>query len=120
MPKPTVAIVGASADRSKFSNQSIRAHLERGYEVFPVHPRGGQIEGLEVYESLAEVPAERLTRVSLYVSPSVALGLLQQIAAKGCDELFFNPGSESDEAVAQARVLGLEPIVACSITDVSR
>ena len=117
MSRPTVAIIGASADRSKFGNKSVRAHVAQGYEVFPINPKGGEIEGLAVYPSLAEVPAERLDRVSMYVPPAVGLKLLPEIAAKGCDELWLNPGSESDELVEQAREAGLEPIVACSIVD---
>ncbi|TWU30338.1 CoA-binding protein [Bythopirellula polymerisocia] len=117
MSRPTVAIIGASADRSKFGNKSVRAHLAQGYEVFPINPKGGEIEGLTTYQSLAEVPAERLDRISLYVPPAVGLKLLPEIAAKGCDELWLNPGSESDELVETARELGLNPIVACSIVD---
>lgn len=115
MQKPTVAIVGASADRAKFGNKSVRAHLQCGYDVYPVNPKGGRIEGLAVQASLAEVPAAQLTRVSMYVPPAVGLAMLPQIAAKGCDELWLNPGSESDELVAAARALGLSPVVGCSI-----
>ena len=39
MSKPTVAIIGASADPNKFGNKSIHAHLHAGYEVFPVNPK---------------------------------------------------------------------------------
>ncbi len=118
MSRPTVAILGASADRSKFGNKSVRAHLAQGYEVFPVNPKGGEIEGLKVYTSIDDVPVERLNRVSLYVPPAIGLSLIESIAAKGCDELWLNPGSESDELAAKARELGLEPIIACSIVDV--
>ena len=45
MAKPTVAILGASADRSKFGNKSVRAHAQAGYDVYPVNPKGGTIEG---------------------------------------------------------------------------
>ena len=44
MIKPTVAILGASANRAKFGNKSIRAHLIRGYDVYPVNLKGGTIE----------------------------------------------------------------------------
>lgn len=118
MPRPTVAIIGASTDRSKFGNKSVRAHAAQGYEVFPINPKGGEIEGLTAYTSLAAVPATRLNRVSLYVPPAVGLKLLPEIAAKGCDELWLNPSAESDELVKKARAMGLEPIVACSIVDV--
>lgn len=115
MSKPTVAILGASADRSKFGNKSVRAHLHQGFEVYPVNPKGGEIEGLPVYRSLAEIPVERLSRISVYLPPQVARGMLAEIAAKPCDELWFNPGSDSPELIEQAFAMGLEPIVACSI-----
>jgi predicted CoA-binding protein len=116
--KPTVAILGASADRSKFGNKSVRAHLNKGYDVFPVNPKGGEIEGLRVYTSLAEIPVP-LRRISVYLPPAVGLGALEDIAAKGCDELYLNPGSDSPEVIAKAQQLGLDPIVACSIVALS-
>lgn len=115
--KPTVAILGASSDRSKFGNKSVRAHLARGYDVYPINPKGGMIEGLPVCASLANVPVRQLDRISVYLPPPVLLSVLDQVAAKGCKELWFNPGSDSDEVVARARELGLDPIVACSIVD---
>jgi predicted CoA-binding protein len=113
----TVAILGASADRTKFGNKAVRAHVQNGYEVYPVNPRGGQIEGLTVYKSLADVPVERLSRISVYLPPAILLDALEQIASKGCDELFLNPGTESPEVVAQAERLGLALIQACSIVN---
>lgn len=117
MSKPTVAILGASADRTKFGNKSVRAHLQQGFEVFPVNPKGGEIEGLTVFKSLADVPGARLNRVSVYLPPPLVLKTLDAIAARGCDELFLNPGAESPEVVGRAEALGLNPIVACSIVD---
>lgn len=114
---PTVAILGASADRSKFGNKSIRAHRKQGYDVYPVNPKGGEIDGLPVYRRLADVPVERLDRISVYLPPPVLLKTLPEIAEKGCDELFLNPGTESEEVLTAARELGLEPIQACSIVD---
>lgn len=118
MSQPTVAIIGASSDRAKFGNKSVRAHAAQGFDVYPVNPKGGQIEGLTAYASIEDVPVDRLDRVSVYLPPAVLLGVLDAIAAKGCDELFLNPGSESGEVVAKAEALGLDPIVACSIVDV--
>jgi len=117
MLKPTVAILGASADRSKFGNKSVRAHLQQGYEVYPVNPKGGTIEGLTAYTSLAEVPPGPIERVSVYLPPAVALAALDEIAARGCEELWLNPGSESPEVVERAQELGLDPIMACSIVN---
>jgi uncharacterized protein len=118
MSKPTIAILGASPDRAKFGNKAVRAYLQQGYDVYPVNPKGGQIEGLTVAHTLAEVPANKLNRVSVYLPPAVVLQVLDEIATKGCDELWLNPGTESPQVLARAEELGLNVIAACSIVDI--
>ncbi|EDL56080.1 CoA-binding protein [Gimesia maris] len=118
MPKQTVAIIGASADRQKYGNKSVRAHLKQGYEVFPIHPTETSLEGLTVYPSLSEVPVAHLDRISVYVPPQIGISLLEEIQAKGADEVWFNPGSESPELLRRASELGLDIIRACSIVDI--
>lgn len=113
----TVAVIGASSDRTKYGNKAVRAYVKQGYTVYPVNPKGGEIEGLEVFKSIADVPV-RPALISVYVPPVLVMRMLADIAAKGCDELWLNPGTESDEVIAEAEKLGLKPIVACSILGV--
>lgn len=115
---PTVAILGASADRSKYGNKSVRAHRQQGYTVYPVNPKGGEIEGLTAYKNLAEVPPGKLDRISVYLPPAIGLKALEEIAQRGCDELWLNPGSDDPQVVEKAKSLGLNVIQACSIVDV--
>ena len=110
----TVAILGASNNRAKFGNKAVRAFLRQGFKVYPVNPREREIEGLPVYASITDVP-ERPSMISAYVPPDTLLSLVQEIAAKGCDELWLNPGSESPEVLAEAERLGLHVVQACSI-----
>ena len=113
----SVAIIGASKDRNKYGNKALRAFRQQGYQVYPVNPKETEIEGLPVFRSIGDVP-ERPHMVSVYVPAQILLGLLPQIAAKGCDELWINPGAESDEVLAEADRLGLNVIQACSIVGV--
>ena len=113
----TVAIIGASTDRAKFGNKAVRAFLQRGYTVFPVNPKESQVEGVTAFKSIADVPA-RPNLVSVYLPPPVLLKVLPDIAAKGCDELWLNPGTESAEVVALAEQLKLNVIQACSIVGI--
>ncbi|MBI3418272.1 MAG: CoA-binding protein [Verrucomicrobia bacterium] len=113
----TVAIIGASNDRSKFGNQAVRAFRRQGYKVFPVNPHETEIEGLPVWRSILDVP-ERPHLISIYLPPPVTLQVLPDIAARGCDELWLNPGTESAEVLAEAERLGLNVIQACSIAGV--
>ncbi len=117
MSEKTVAVLGASSDRSKFGNQSVRAHMQQGYTVFPINPKGGEIEGLQVYLSLSDVPVKPLQRISVYLPPAIGIRVLEEIAEVGCEELYLNPGTTSEELLAKAETLGLEPIQACSIVD---
>ena len=113
----TIAIIGASADRNKFGNKAVRAFLRQGFTVFPVNPKEVQIENLPVFKSVGEVPV-RPNWVSVYLPPPVLLKILPDIAARGCDELWLNPGTESDEVLAAAERLGLNVIQACSIVGI--
>ena len=112
-----VAIIGASKDRRKFGNKAVRAFMQQGYTVYPVNPNESEIEGIKVFKTIAELPV-RPQMVSVYVPPPTLLKLLPQLALKGCDELWLNPGAESDEVMAKAEELGLNVIQACSIVGI--
>jgi len=113
---PAVAVIGASNDRNKYGNKSLRAHMKQDYTVYPVNPNTENVEGLRAYKSVKDIPGP-LDRVTLYVPPEIGVTLLADIADKAPDEFFVNPGAESDELIEKARELGLNPIQACSITD---
>ena len=113
----TVAIIGASANRRKYGNKAVRAFVHQGYRVFPVNLTADMIEGLPAFKRVSELPV-RPDMVSVYLPPNVLLKVLPEIAAKGCDELWLNPGTESDEVMAEARRLNLNIIQACSIIGV--
>lgn len=52
---------------------------------------------------------------SLYVLPSVGVHIVNEIASKGIRKMYVNPGAESDELIAKAKRLGVQPLMACSI-----
>jgi len=118
MSKRTVAVVGASANRAKFGNKAVRAYASQGYDVFPIHPQATAIEGHPAFAHLADVPVQRLNRVSLYLSPDVTLQLLDDLTSKSIGEVWLNPGAESDELIARLQQLRLRVVVGCSIVDI--
>ena len=88
-----------------------------GWDVYPVNPNARDIEGLTAYTSVEAIPVQ-VDRVTLYLPPDVGLSVLGGIAAVSPGELFVNPGAESDALLNEARTLGLDPIVACSIVEI--
>ena len=113
----TVAVIGASPDRRKFGNKSVRAHLAAGYTVYPVTPNATEVEGLPAFASIADVPAGQIDRVTVYLPPAIGLKVLPEIAARAPGEVWFNPGADAPEVLAEAQRLGLNAIAACSIVD---
>jgi predicted CoA-binding protein len=112
-----VAIIGASADRNKFSNKAVRAFARQGYTVVPIHPKQTEVEGWKAYPSVLDVPGP-IDVASIYLPPAVGERVIEEVARKGISEVWINPGAESDTLVARARELKLHPIVACSILGV--
>jgi predicted CoA-binding protein len=113
----TVAIIGASSNREKFGNKAVRAYKQQGHRVFPVNLSETEIEGLPAYRSILDLPV-RPEMVSVYIPPHQLLPILPDVARRGCDELWLNPGAESPEVLAEAERLGLNVIQACSIVDI--
>lgn len=118
-PREVVAVIGASTNRRKFGNRAVRAYMEQGYTVIPINPHEREIEGLQAYASVLDVPGP-ITRASFYVPPEIGERLIEEMAAKKIPEVWLNPGAESDVLVARARALSIRPIVACSIVALGR
>ena len=110
----TVAVIGASSQRDKWGNKAVRAFRQQGWTVYPVHPTEPAVEGLKAWASIQEVPVRPHT-ISVYVAPPRLLKMLADIAARGCDELYLNPGTGSAEVLAECERLGLKAIPACSL-----
>jgi len=112
-----VAVVGASRDRHKFGNKAVRAFKHRGFEVVPINPSGGVIEGERVYASVLDVPGP-IDMATIYLQPTIGEQVIEEIAKKGIEEVWLNPGADADGVVARARALGLAPILDCSIVGI--
>src|SRR3546814_14263863 len=54
----SIAVVGAGDDPSKLRGKLLRLALDSGFAgpVYPVHPKGGVIQGQAAYRSLSDIP----------------------------------------------------------------
>lgn len=116
MPR-TVAVIGASANRSKYGNKALRAFERQGYTVIPVNLREAEVEGHRAYRSVLDIPGP-IDMATVYVPPSAGRTVVEELAKKGVPEVWLNPGADDDDVVAHARGLGLNVIQACSIMGV--
>ena len=115
----TVAVIGASSDRSKFGNKALRAFRAEGHAVIPINPNEREVEGMKTYASVLDVPGA-IDMATVYVQPDVGQRLLAEFEEKQIPEIWINPGAESDELVAEAKRRKLNIIQACSIVAIGR
>lgn len=80
----SVAIIGASKDKTKRGFQAIKTLLDEKFEgvIYPVNPKESSILGLKCYQDIADVPGPVDT--VLIVTPARTIpGLLAACGAKG-------------------------------------
>ena len=53
----SVAIIGASNDETKLGGMLVKNMINAGFKgkLYPINPKGGEIQGLKAYTSVAEV-----------------------------------------------------------------
>lgn len=103
------AVVGASNNRRKYGNKVLRAYLQHGLRVFPVHPTEREVEGLPSYPDLAALP-ERPHGISIITPPEVTVAVLRQAAAAGIQHVWMQPGAEPAGWQSLCEELGLKAI----------
>jgi uncharacterized protein len=114
-----VAVIGASSNRNKFGNRAVRAFLHQGYTVIPINPNEAEVEGLKAYRSVMDVPVA-IDMASFYVPSEIGMRVIDEVARKGIPEVWLNPGADSDELIARAKSLNIQPIVACSVVAIGQ
>jgi acyl-CoA synthetase (NDP forming) len=80
----SMAVVGASADITKWGGSALRSILDGGYtgKVYPVNPKGGEFFGLQGYASIEELP-EAPDLALLAVGGHQIAPMLEQCGRKG-------------------------------------
>ncbi len=102
----TWAVAGASNKPDKYGHQIFVALRDSGYHVYPLNPREPEIAGTKAYPSVADLP-ETPEVVDLVVPPPATVDIVKACVAKGVKGVWFQPGSENDEAIGLARDSGL-------------
>ncbi|MHB0877634.1 MAG: CoA-binding protein [Anaerolineae bacterium] len=103
------AVVGVSADPSKYGHKIFANLLGAGYEVVGVNPKNGQVLGRDIYRSLADLP-EPPEVVDIVVPPTVTEQVVRQCAELGLTRVWMQPGAESQAAISFCLDNGIEAV----------
>ena len=108
----TIAMVGASPDKTKFSYGVLRVLHETGYNMIPVNPKKGlsEIRGIKVYPSLEAIDL-KVDMVEVFRRPEDLLEIAHQAIDIGANVLWGQIGVTNKEAAQVAEKAGLSVVM---------
>ena len=108
----TIAMVGASADPTKFSYGVLRVLHETGYDMIPVNPTeaGNEIRGLTCYESLSSIERP-VDMVQVFRTSEAAYDVTKEAIDIGAKVIWMQIGVRNDKAAEMAEAAGLKVVM---------
>lgn len=104
MRPEAVAVIGASESEGKIGNSVMRNLVDGGYEgqIYPVHPKGGEILGRTAYTSVKEIPGE--VDVAIFAIPAnLVAGALKEVGEKGIPGAVLIPSGFAETGNVEAQ-----------------
>ncbi len=108
----TIAMVGASPDKTKFSYGVLRVLSETGYDMIPVNPFPGleEIRGIKVYPSLSEIDRP-VDMVEVFRRPEDLMDIAREAIKIRAKVLWGQIGVVNHEAARLAEDAGLKVVM---------
>tara|TARA_A200000159_G_C7026365_1_gene216085 strand:- start:10 stop:468 length:459 start_codon:yes stop_codon:yes gene_type:complete len=108
----TIAMVGASPDKTKFSYGVLRVLNETGYDMIPVNPRPDitEIRGLKVYPNLKSIDRP-VDMVEVFRKPEDLYEIAKEAIEINAKVLWGQIGVINDKAARLAEDAGLKVVM---------
>tara|TARA_B100001173_G_scaffold109326_1_gene94687 strand:+ start:75 stop:524 length:450 start_codon:yes stop_codon:yes gene_type:complete len=108
----TIAMVGASPDKTKFSYGVLRVLHETGYDMIPVNPRPEitEIRNLKVFPNLAAIDRP-VDMVEVFRKSEDLYGVAEEAIAIGAKVLWGQIGVINHDAARLAEEAGLKVVM---------
>ena len=92
------AVVGSFRNKEKFAYRILVDLMKREYEVFPVNPRLGEVEGRVCYKTISDIPGG-VDVANIVTPPQVTEGILKECLQKSIKRVWLQPGAESPAVI---------------------
>jgi hypothetical protein len=108
----TIAMVGASPDKTKFSYGVLRVLNETGYDMIPVNPRPGlkEIRGMRVYPALSVIDRP-VDMVEVFRRSEDFMDITKEAISIGAKVLWGQIGVIDFDAAKLAEEAGLQVVL---------
>jgi predicted CoA-binding protein len=106
----TIAILGLSPDESKPSHRVAKYLQSQGFKIVPVYPKGDNILGEKVYNSLKEIPFE-IDMVDIFRKPAVLDSIADVCIERGDVKVFWaQKDIVNNKALQKAKDAGMKVV----------
>lgn len=109
LSSPAYGVAGASPRRHKYGNKVLRCYQQNGRRAIPVNPHEPEIEGAACVASVRDLPDD-VKSISVITPPAVTELVVQDAIAKGIENVWMQPGAESEVSVEACRAAGINVI----------
>lgn len=105
-----VAVVGMSKNVGKAAHYVPKYLIKHGYNIIPVNPTAGEIQGRKSYPAVSSVP-EKIDIVDIFrPSEDVPAVVRDALKKEGIKVIWMQEGIYSEEAERMAREKGVEVV----------
>ncbi len=122
-----IVVAGVSQDPKSLANALYNKLKTSGYDVVPMNPKGGEVEGVRCATSLASIDGA-IDGVFAVTPASAGADLVRQCSERGVKQIWFHrsfgQGSVAKDAIAEAEKRGITciaggcPLMFCEPVDV--
>lgn len=122
-----IVVAGVSQDPKSLANALYNKLKTSGYDVVPMNPKGGEVEGIRCATDLRSIAGE-IDGVFAVTHPRAGADLVRQCGERGVKRIWFHrsfgQGSVSQDAIAEAEKRGVTciaggcPMMFCEPVDV--
>lgn len=122
-----IVVAGVSQDPKSLANALYNKLKTSGYDVVPMNPKGGEVEGVRCATDLASIEGP-IDGVFAVTPAKAGAELVRQCGKRGVKRIWFHrgigQGSRSPEAIEEAKKLGITcidggcPMMFCEPVDV--
>ena len=103
------AVVGSFRNESKYAYRILKTLKEKGYEVYPVNPSLGEVDGLTCYPSVKDIP-DSVDVVDIVTPPQITEKIVRECKEKGISKVWIQPGAENKTIIEFCKDNNIEVI----------
>lgn len=103
------AIAGVSRNKSKFGYLIFKDLIDRGFTLYPVNPKAGEIDDTKSYPDIQSLP-EHVKKLYIVTKQGQTKQLVEDAVKKGIQQVWIQQMSDTSEAIKVAEENGISLI----------